>query len=349
MSFIITLIILILVLGIIVFVHEFGHFLAAKKIGVYVHEFAIGMGPEIFSFRRKNDETKYSLRAMPLGGYNALANDMETSKGLKKEQVLENKSFMKRLFVLIMGIVFNFVLALLLLFFNGLIYGSPTTEPIIGSVVEDSAASRAGLVDGDLILKINGKSVSSFDEVLLETKFGESKESYSFLIKRGEKEITLNVVPDKTIDEEGNESLTFGFAASSVRNKGFLSAIKYSFLQTGKTIKSVFVILGKLVTGKIGTDNLSGPIGVFSVIDNIKQTGLENIIYLTAYLSINVGVINLIPIPVFDGGRILLLCIEKIKGKKLNPKIEKYLNAIGTILLILLMVYVTFNDIFKLF
>ncbi len=349
MSFIITLIILILVLGIIVFIHELGHCIAAKKIGVYVHEFAVGMGPEIFSFHRKNDETKYSLRAMPLGGYNAIANDMETSKGLKKNQVLENKTFLQRLFVLIMGIVFNFILAIVLLFFNGLFYGSPTTEPIIGSVQENSPASKSGLVDGDLILKINGKSVSSFDEVLLETKFGEIKEYYEFTVKRGDNEISIKVVPDIAEDGEGKKVPSFGITSSAIREKGFLNAIKYSFIQTGKTIKSVFVILGKLVTGKIGTDNLSGPIGVFSVIDNIKEKGLESIIYLTAYLSINVGVINFIPIPVFDGGRILLLCIEKIKGKKLNPKVESYLNTVGTILLILIMIYVTFNDIFKLF
>ena len=348
MSFVITLLILILVLGGIVFIHELGHFLAAKKIEVYVHEFAVGMGPEIFSFHRKNDETKYSLRAMPLGGYNALANDMETSKGLKKNQVLENKSFMGRLFVLIMGIVFNFILAIVLLFANGLIYGSPTTDPIIGSVLEGSAAQRAGLIDGDLILKVNDKSVSSFDEVLLETRFGEIKDSYTFLVQRGNVELSINVVPDIK-EEDGNKTPTFGFTSSNIREKGFVNAIKYSFVQTWKTTKSVFEILGKLVTGKIGAENLSGPIGVFSVIDNVKQNGLESIIYLMAYLSINVGVINLIPVPVFDGGRILLLFIEKIKGKKVNPKLETYLNTAGTVLLVLLMIYVTLNDILKLF
>lgn len=348
MSFIITLLILILVLGGIVFIHELGHFLAAKKIGVYVHEFAVGMGPEIFSFHRKNDETKYSLRAMPLGGYNALANDMETSKGLKKDQVLENKSFLGRLFVLIMGIVFNFILALILLFFNGLIYGSPTTEPIIGSVLDESAAQMGGLASGDLILSVNGKKVASFDEVLLETRFGEIKDIYTFVVLRGNTEISLNIKPDiKEVD--GEKTPSFGFTSSTIRERGLINAVKYSFVQTWKTTKSVFEILGKLVTGKIGAGNLSGPIGVFSVIDNVKQNGLESIIYLMAYLSINVGVINLIPVPVFDGGRILLLFIEKIKGKKVNPKLETYLNTAGTVLLILLMIYVTLNDILKLF
>ena len=128
-----------------------------------------------------------------------------------------------------------------------------------------------------------------------------------------------------------------------------MNAVKYAFTSRYKNSLSVFKILGKLLTGKIGADNLSGPIGVFSVIDNIKSSGMESLIYLTAYLSINVAIINFIPIPVFDGGRILLLLIEKIKGKKLNPKVETTINNIGAILLIALMLYVTLNDILKIF
>ena len=217
MNFIITLIILILVLGIIVFIHELGHFIAAKKSGVHVYEFALGMGPKIFSFKRKGDPTIYSLRLLPLGGFNALASEVETSKGVRKEDILENKTHLQRFFVLIMGIVFNFILAIVLLFINGLAYGSPVTDPYIGKVLENSPAYEAGLKTDDLVL------------------------------------------------------------------------------------------------------------------------------------SINVAIINFIPIPVFDGGRILLLLIEKIKGKKLNPKIETTLNNIGTILLLILMLYVTLNDILKIF
>ena len=348
MNFIITLIILIIVLGIIVFIHELGHFIAAKKSGVYVHEFAIGMGPEIYSFKRKNDETKYSLRLLPLGGYNALANENEVNKKIKKEQILENKSFIKRFFVLIMGIVFNFILAIILFFINSLIYGSQVTDPYIGDVVEDSPAYKAGIQKNDLILKINGVKVSSFDDVLLETRFAKLKDNYKFLIERDNLEIELNIKPDIEENENNEKIPVFGFTSTTRRNYGFLNSLKYSFSQTYKLTKNIFNILGKLFTGKISASNLSGPVGVFSVIDNVKSKGLESLIYLTAYLSLNVGIINIIPIPVFDGGRLLLLLLEKIKGKKLNPKIETYLNAFGTILLIVLMIYVTFNDIFKL-
>ena len=348
MNFIITLIILIIVLGIIVFIHELGHFLAAKKSGVYVHEFAIGMGPEIYSFKRKNDETKYSIRLLPLGGYNALANDNESFKDIKKEQILENKSYFKRFLVLIMGIIFNFILAIILFFINGLIYGSQVTDPYIGEVVLDSPAYNAGLLSNDLILEINGVKVSSFDDVLLETRFGEIKKEYLFLIKRGENKYQIILKPNIEKDSDNNEVPIFGFSAKNEKNYGFINAITYSFTQTYKLTLNIFSILGKLFTGKISASNLSGPIGVFSVIDNVKAKGLESLIYLTAYLSLNVGIINFIPIPVFDGGRLLLLLIEIIKGKRPNPKIETILNTFGTILLIVLMIYVTFNDILKL-
>lgn len=348
MNFIITLFILVLVLGIIVFIHELGHFLAAKKIGVYVHEFAIGMGPKLFSFKRKNDETIYSLRLLPLGGFTALASDSESGKGLKKEQILENKTPLQKFFVLIMGIIFNMLLAIVFLFINGLIYGSPKTDPYVGDILENSPASKTDLQTGDLILKVDNKSVKSWDDVLLETRFGEKKTSYTFTIKRDNIEKNIVINPKYEKNDDGEEIPSFGFASMVLREKGFIPALKYGFTATFKSIGSVFNILGKLVTGKIGANNLSGPIGVYTVIDNIKSKGLENIIYLTAYLSVNVGVINFIPVPVFDGGRILILLIETIKGKKANPKLETWLNNIGVIFLIILMIYVAINDILKL-
>lgn len=350
MNFIITLIILILILGIIVFIHELGHFLAAKKIGVYVYEFSVGMGPKIFSFRRKNDETLYSLRLLPLGGFTALASESINSKDLKENQILENKSALGKFFVLIMGIVFNFLLAIILLIINGLIYGSPITDPYVGTVVSDSPAQKAGLQSGDLILKVDGHKVSSFDDVLLETRFvKEEKESYIFTVSRDGESLDIEISPNYVEDDEGEKSPSFGFTESSERKSGFVNAIKYGFSATWKSTFGVFNVLGKLITGRVGANNLSGPIGVFTVVDNVKSGGFEVLIYLTAYLSINVGVINLIPVPVFDGGRILLLVIEKITKKKVNPKVETIINNIGALLLILLMLYVTLNDIFKLF
>ncbi len=349
LNFLLTLIILVLVFSIIVFIHEFGHFLAAKKQGVHVSEFAIGMGPKLFSFKRKNDETLYSLRLLPLGGFNAIAYDKESSPDLRDDQVLENKGFFGRFAVLIMGIIFNFVLAILFLFINGLIYGSPLTDPYIGEVVSNTPASIAGLESGDKILRVNDKVVKSWDDIILETHFVKEEQSFTFLIERDGKEKSISITPQYKENDNGDRVPSFGFTSSTKKEKGILPALKYGFVGTFKTTTNVFNVLGKLVTGKLGVDNLSGPIGVFTVIDGAKETGLENIIYLIAYLSINVAIINLVPVPVFDGGRILLLCLEKIKGSKLNPKIEVILNNVGALLLILLMLYVTLNDIFKLF
>lgn len=348
MNFIITLIILIIILGIIVFVHEFGHFIAAKKCGVYVHEFAIGMGPKIWNFKRKNDETIYSLRLLPLGGFTALAMTEEDFK-VKKNQVLDNKKYYQKLLILLMGIFFNFILTMVLLFINGLAYGSPQTGAVIGAIQENSPSEKAGLKTNDEIIEINGKKVSSWDDVILELNYVQDDiEEYKFLVLRGDKEINITIIPEIEETKDGVVK-TFGFGTSTKKENGFTAALKYSVVGFGEMFTSLFKILGNLFTGKIGVDNLSGPVGVYSVVDQIKESGLESIIYLTAYLSINVGIINLIPIPVFDGGRVVLSTAEKIKGSKLNPNIEIMLNNIGVILLIILFVYVTLNDIIKIF
>jgi len=216
--------------------------------------------------------------------------------------------------------------------------------------VSDSPADLAGLESGDLILKVDGHHVTSFDDVLLETRFVKrEKESFVFTVSRDGKELDIEISPNYNEDDEGNKTPSFGFGESDKRETGFVNALKYGFNATWKSAFGVFNVLGKLITGKVGASNLSGPIGVFTVVDNVKSGGFEVLIYLTAYLSVNVGVINLIPVPVFDGGRILLLIVEKITRKKVNPKVETIINNVGAILLILLMLYVTLNDIFKLF
>ncbi len=348
-SFLTTLIILILMLSLIVFIHEFGHFISAKKNGVYVYEFAIGMGPKLFSFKRKNDETLYSLRLFPLGGYNSLANDNENNKDLKKEQILENKTTLQKFIVLIMGIVFNIVLAMILFFINGLIYGSPINKPYVGEVEIGSPSEEAGLKTGDLIVEVDGVSISNWDDLLLEIKFDKKETTHNFIVERDGEKVSLNIRPNYIENEDGEKEASYGFGQTIKKEKGLVNAFKYSFRTSFESIGGIFKILKRLFTGKIGVSNLSGPIGVYSVVDQIKSQGFETLIYLTAYLSINVGIINLIPIPVFDGGRILLILIEKIINRKLNPKVETTLNNIGALILMILIVYVAINDILKLF
>lgn len=350
MDFILTLVILILMLGIIIFVHEFAHFISAKKIGVYVDEFSLGMGPVILKHKPKNSETTYSLRIFPIGGYVSMADKEVKERKIKKDRVLENKSFIEKFIVLIAGIVFNCISAIILFFISGLIYGSPVNEPYIGAVLKDSPAEQAGIVSGDKIEKINGVKVENWDDIILELSAKELKDNYEFLIiKQNGTKQTYNIKPIVTQTEEG-ETRSFGISSDAAKKeKGFIPALKYGITGFIDNSKTIFRILGSLFTGEVKMASLSGPVGIFGVINEVKSQGLEILLYLTAYLSINVAIINLIPIPVFDGGRILLIVIEKITKKKTNEKIENALNLIGFGLMIILMIFVTFNDIIKLF
>ena len=348
MNFIITLLILILILGLIITIHEFGHFISAKKSGVYVEEFAIGMGPAIWKSKKDKGGTTYTLRAFPIGGYVAMANEMEKDKKLRKDQVLENKSFLTRLLVLLMGIIFNFILCIVFLFINGVIYGSPNNTPVIGEVIEDGAAYNAGLKTGDVIKRINDVKTNTWDDVLLEIAVKKQLDEYEFTIERDGKDYAIFVTPNKIENEEGKIVNSYGIGVSTSKKYGFVNALKYSITGFLDMFRSISLVLKNLFTGGVSIKNLSGPVGIFTVIDQVKSTGFENIIYLVAYLSVNVGVVNLLPIPVFDGGRVLLLIIEAITKKK-YPKLESILNYVGFGLMILLMLIVTFNDILKLF
>lgn len=349
MNFIITLLILFIMLGSIISIHEFGHFIAAKKSGVYVDEFSLGMGPLIFKHKPKNSETTYSLRLLPIGGYVSMAEKYDKSSKVKKDRVLENKGFFKILWVLINGIVFNFILAIVLFFISGLIYGRPISSTKIVDVVDGGRAQAAGIEAGDTILAINGVETETWDDFILEAAAKKLQDNYEFKILKPSGEVVVyNLVPE--VKKEGKEETRiYGIVGNGVEyKKGFVEATKYAFIGTYGNTKTIFKILGSLFTGEVSVKNLSGPVGIYSLVDSVKANGLETLIYLTAYLSINVGVVNLLPVPVFDGGRVLILIIEAITKKKSSEKLELALNYIGFGLMILLMLYVTFNDIARL-
>lgn len=349
MNFIITLLILVVILGLIILVHEFGHFIAAKKSGVYVEEFSLGMGPVLKQFKPKNSETTYSIRWLPIGGYVAMAEKEEKGSKIKKDRVLENKGFLRNFWVMIDGIVFNFILALVIFFISGLIYGRPVNDAIVASVSEGGAFETAGIEKDDRIIEVNGVGVKTWSDFLLEATAKKLQDNYLIKIEKPNGEIKeYNVVPEIS-EEDGEEVRVFGVArGATIHEKGIANALKYSIEGTVDTFKTIFNILCSLFNGKVSTDSLSGPVGMYSIIDQVKSSGLENILYLIAYLSINVAIVNLIPIPVFDGGRILLLIIEKISRHKTSEKLENILNTVGFLLMILLMIYVTFNDIIRL-
>ena len=349
MNFIITLLILIFILGLIISIHEFGHFISAKKAGVYVEEFSLGMGPIIWKSKKDKGGTTYSIRLFPIGGFVAMASEEVKGQKLKKSQILENKNFFIRLLVLLMGIIMNFILCIVMLFINGLLYGVPNNTPVVGEIVEGGAAEVAGLKQGDIIREINGIKMSTWDDVLLEISVKKAEDTYEFVVERENAKTTLTIIPNKVTNEEGKQVNSYGIGIGvAPKTHGFVESLKYGFTGFADMCTSITLDIINLFTGDVSIKNLSGPVGIFTVIDQVKSTGLESIIYLIAYLSVNVGIVNLLPIPVFDGGRVLLLVIEKIARKKF-PKLELILNYVGFGLLILLTIFVTFNDILKLF
>ena len=341
-----TIIYFILILGIIVFIHEFGHFIFAKKAGIYVYEFSIGMGPQIFKFSRKNDETIYSIRLFPIGGFVQMAGEeVEVDENIPVSNRMQSKTWLERFMTVIAGIMFNFILAIVTLFIVALISGSPSNKPYVSYVDENSNAAYAGMESGSLITKIDGKKIRNYDMLILEYQIRVGQ-NITFEIKDTTGNIKeINIEPKK----EDDGTFKYGFGISSEVKKGFINAVKYAFTKTFTLVEQMFFIICYLFTGKLSLSSLSGPIGIYNVVGDAAKSGFVNLIYLLGYISINVGFINLLPLPAFDGGRILFLIIEKIKGKSIDPKIENIIHSVGFVLLMILMVVITYNDVIRLF
>ncbi len=347
-----TLLLFILILGVTVFVHEFGHFLFAKLFGVCVFEFSIGMGPKIISKKSKKSETVYSIRAIPIGGFCSLAGEDTDEKELAKTKGknLQDKNVLQRFLIMFMGVGFNFIFAFLVLFLMGLIYGAKDKTPIIERVENNYPAQIAGIEKGDTVLSINDRKVRYVDDVSLYLTVENMEKDVRIKVKKQDNSIkTYKVTPAKETDDKGNTYYYIGVNLGSKTERGFFKSIVYAFKQECALFKQMFVVLGSLFTGGVSVKDLSGPVGIYTVVGTMKNQGANALMYLVALLCINVGVINLLPFPAFDGGRIVFLVIEKIKGSPVSPKVENTIHAIGFVLLILLMLYVTFNDILRLF
>ena len=348
----VALIILIIMLGILVFVHEFGHFIVAKKTGVHVLEFAIGMGPQILKWKRKNDPTVYSIRLFPIGGFCAMAGEVyeDGDDKLPKDKYMCNKKPLERFLILVAGVTMNFILALVLFFIQGLIWGSSNQLSYVGVITENSAMQSAGIEEGDRIISINGLKTNTWDKIQIAVNLKNDKDSYDFVVKKQDGSIKkYEVTPEKQKNEDGEEVVVFGFGAENKLNKGIINSIKYAFIKIYSVITSMIVIIIKLITGKLGLKSLAGPVGMYTVVGQSAKLGIQNLVYLTAYLSVNLGVVNILPFPAFDGGRVLFLIIEKIKGSPVNPKVENWIHTIGFALLMLLMLVITYQDILRLF
>ena len=339
----------ILILGSIVAIHEFGHFIFAKMANIYVYEFSIGMGKKIFGRKKKGSETEFCVRAVPLGGYVMIAGEDVEDDKIPKDRQMCNKNFIQRFLVLFAGPFNNFLFAFVVLLVSALIYGAVTTKPIIGDVATDYPAHEAGMSPGDLVLSIDGEKITTWDKGLIKLQTNKG-ETVTFEVKKENGQIVkYEVKPIKVTLEDGTDSYKFGISTSYEKEYGIGKSIKYAFIKTGSLFGSMFETIKYLFTGKVGVKQLSGPVGIYSIIDSQSKQGFEAILYLVAYLSINVGVINLLPFPAFDGGRILFLIIEKIFNKPVSKNVENTIHTIGFMLIIGLLIYVTINDVIKLF
>lgn len=333
----------ILVFGVIICIHEFGHFAAAKLCGVRVNEFSLGMGPKLFSFHK--GETMYSLRLLPIGGYVSMEGEDESSED---QRAFCNKPVWKRFIIVVAGAVMNLVLGFVVL----VCVFAPQDYVASNQVVyfEDDAVSvNSGLQLGDEILKINGTTVFTDNDIVMALLNG-GEADVDMVVRRDGEKVTLNDVhfmtqPSET--EGGKDQLYIDFKVEAVDNS-IWNTVSYSARRAASLGRMIWLSLGDLITGRVGFDQLSGPVGVGSVLGQAAGMGIEQLMILIAFLTINVGIFNLLPVPALDGGRLLFILIEAVRRKPINRKYEAYIHAVGLILLFALMILVTGKDIWNL-
>lgn len=411
----------IFVFGLIVFFHELGHFIFAKRSGIMVREFAIGFGPKLLGF--KKGETIYTIRLLPMGGYVRMAGDdldqielqpgyrigftlndqdeidrlvlnqnkqlpdmlfLEVEKAeLQKELWVEGydedeqlvrynvarnciveengqetqiapydrtfnaKSLGKRSMTIFAGPLFNFILAIIIFVIIGFVQGIPTNEPLIAKVVDDSPAATAGLKQDDLITSVNGKTIEKYDELSSVIQQNAGKEIKLGIMRDG-KEQTVAVTP-KEVTVNKQKVGQIGIQYANTYDKNPLKAIPYGFEQTWTWLVQIVKILVVLVTGGFTLDALSGPVGIYEATSEVAKYGFITLLSWSAALSVNLGIMNLLPFPALDGGRLALFLYELVRGKPLDKNKEGVITFVGFACLMILMVAVTWNDIQRFF
>ncbi len=416
-----TVIAFIVIFGALVFFHEFGHFIFAKRAGILCREFAIGMGPKVFT--HKKGETTYTIRLLPIGGYVRMAGedpemveikpghrvgllfdkdekinkiilnnkekfpncrvveveyaDIEKDlmiKGYPDDEneslhtfrihpeavIIENgvesqiaplnrqfgsKTLAQRFMAIFAGPMMNFVLAFIVFVLIALLQGVPTNEPKLGEITPDGSAKTAGLQKDDIVQAINGSEISTWEDVVKIIRKNPNKE-LDFSIVRDGKEQEIQVIPqEKKVD--GKKMGIIG--VYSPVEKSPLQAITIGAKETYMWTQQIFVMVGKLVTGQFSINALSGPVGIYVSTDEVAKSGIYYLMKWAGILSINLGIMNLLPIPALDGGRLMFIAVEAVRGKPIDRQKEGMVHFIGFALLMLLMLVVTWNDIQRFF
>ncbi len=327
----ITIVAAIIIFGMLVILHEFGHLAAAKSVGIRVNQFALGMGPVIF--RKQKGDTEYSIRALPLGGFVKLEGEDEDSFDDKS---FNSKSIPARMMVLAAGSIMNLIFAILLIIILFFMNGFPTNE--IQSVVEGNPAQLAGLRAGDEIVEIQGNEIKSWEDTVNAISKS-TGDQISITIDRDGNVQTI--VTDIVTDETGRRVIGIIPANEKAFFRSVTEGTKYAFMM----IAIMLDFLVGIFKGQASTTDVVGPVGIFHLVGEAARMGIPYVMNFTAMISMNLAVINLLPFPALDGGRLLLLAVQGITGKKLNPEKEGFIHFIGFVILIGLMILVTFRDV----
>lgn len=329
--------------GVIIMIHECGHFACAKLFKVKVNEFSLGMGPALF--KRKKGDTLYAVRLFPIGGYVAMEGEDDASED---DRAFNKKPVWQKMIIVVAGALMNlilgFILMVLLLTTSTDLIGTNT----IKEFYPDAVSSQYGLQAGDRFVEIDGHHVWS--ELDLSFLMSRSRDGvFDFVVERNGEKVTLNDVHFATEQQNGITLIQYDFIIIG-EQPGFLNIVKNAFTQSASIVRMVWLSVFDLVTGRYGMSELAGPVGTVDIIADVtaqavSSGSLTNLLTIMAFITINVGVANLLPLPALDGGRFLFLAIEAVRRKPVNPKYEGYVHAAGLALLLLLMVVVTYNDI----
>jgi len=345
----------VIVLGVLIFFHEFGHFLIARLFGVGVEKFSLGFGPRLIG--KKVGITDYRLSAIPLGGYVKMVGEEPDAEVAPEDLPLSftHKHVAKRMLIVAAGPVFNILLAIIIFF--GIFYftGTFILKASIGSVRAGSPALAAGLEKGDEITRINGKEVGSWDE-MAEIINASQGRPLNLSVRRQDATLDFSITPEKiatkNIFGEDIQRYVIGITASGEsfsKDMNLFQAASESLLQTYRVTELMVVIIAKLIKGEISTNTLGGPIMIAQMAGDSAKAGVGSLISFIAVISINLAIINLLPIPILDGGHLLFFAIEAIKGRPVSIKVREVAQQVGLFILILLMILVFYNDITRIF
>ncbi len=327
-----TAIVFIIVFGMLVFIHEFGHFITAKMNGITVHEFSLGMGPKIVS--KQGVQTLYSLRALPIGGFVRMEGEDEASENPGSFSI---KSPWQRLSVIAAGPIMNFVLAIVVITALFMLDGFPTNT--IGDLIEGAPAIESGLQSGDKISAINGTAVATWDDVVTGISESESDQLEIEVYRDGSK-MTYTVTA--TQEEETGRRI---IGIRPAFKKDLILSVKYAFMGVFYTVQAIMQYLGSLLVGQGDFSQVSGPVGIYNAVSQASQSGLKSVLNITGLLSINLGLINLLPFPALDGGRIIFIGLEILRGKPIDAEKEGFVHFVGFVILMTLMVLLVMKDL----